>query len=132
ALTFQLVVNDGQANSAAATVNVLVKHLNRAPVASAGPTQTVAERTAVTLDATGSTDADGDALTYSWTQAGGPSVALAGAATAHPTFTTPQVTGTQTFVFQVVASDGQAISVPATVSVSVTHVNRAPVASAAS
>ncbi len=43
--------------------------VNQSPVADAGPDQTVAQTaggTAVTLDGTGSTDPDGDTLTYFW------------------------------------------------------------------
>ncbi len=37
-----------------------------APVADAGPDQSVTTGATVTLDGSGSTDADGDSLTYSW------------------------------------------------------------------
>ena len=40
--------------------------LNSAPVAEMGNDQTVPEESTVTLDGAGSSDADGDALTYSW------------------------------------------------------------------
>jgi len=58
---------------------------NSAPVADAGPNQVVPAGT-VTLNGSGSYDPDGTALTYSWTQIGGASVALTGASTATPTF----------------------------------------------
>ena len=46
------------------------------PVADAGEDQTVEPDTTVTLDASGSTDADGDIQSYSWTQTGGTVVAF--------------------------------------------------------
>ena len=39
---------------------------NLAPVANAGPDQTVATGATVTLDGSASSDADGDALVFSW------------------------------------------------------------------
>lgn len=56
-----------------------------APTAAAGADQSVVRGTAVTLDGSASTLVD----TYRWTQVSGPTVALAGAATARPTFTFP-------------------------------------------
>ncbi|HEY9475149.1 MAG TPA: hypothetical protein VIS06_15050, partial [Mycobacteriales bacterium] len=66
-----------------------------APVANAGPDQTVLVGNPVVLDATGSTGA----ATYAWTQVSGTAVTLASADTARPTFTMPA--GTTPLVFQV-------------------------------
>ncbi len=139
ALTFRLVVNDGLVASAASTVTVNVADVNQAPAASAGASQTVPEMTpafapvTVTLDASASADPEGSALTYAWTQTAGPAVTLSDAAAAQPTFTAPLVprAGTTVLTFQVVVSDpSPAASAPATTSVTVTNVNRPPVASA--
>ena len=105
-LTFSLVGNDGNTNSAPDTVDITVP-ANGNEVADAGPDQTVRGGTVVTLDATASTDGDGDPLTYSWTQTAGPSVTLSDPNSASPTFTTPLGTNvTQTISFSVTVSDG--------------------------
>jgi PKD repeat protein len=66
--TFTVTVSvrddDGGVGSAHALVMV---QLNRAPVANAGPAVTGSEGTAVQFDGTGSSDPDGDVLTYAWT-----------------------------------------------------------------
>ncbi len=67
-----LTVTDGFGGSA--TDDVAITVTNRAPEAEAGADQTleaVGPTTPVSLDGSASTDEDGDALTYSWTWAGG-------------------------------------------------------------
>jgi hypothetical protein len=67
---------------------------NTAPVADAGPDQTVPEGAMVTL-AGAATDADAHdsagPFTFAWTQTGGPVVVLSNPAAASPTFTAPEV-----------------------------------------
>ena len=60
----QLVVNDGKVNSSPDAVTITTE--NSAPVANAGPGQTVPVRQWVQLDGSGSSDVDGDPLTYRW------------------------------------------------------------------
>lgn len=63
---------------------------NQFPIANAGPDFAVNEGAGVLL-AGSATDAENDALTYSWTQTAGPTVMLNGADTATASFTAPQV-----------------------------------------
>ena len=76
---------------------------NQAPDADAGSDQSVASGAPVNLDGTGSSDPDGDPLTYSWTQTGGPPVTLSGSGTATPSFTAP--TGPVALTFQLEVCD---------------------------
>ena len=86
------------------------------PVADAGRGQTVAVGSLVTLDGTGSTDPDGDHLSFAWAQVAGFPVALSDPNTAQPTFVALNVPGTLTFKLTV--SDGTRPS-SATVNVAV-------------
>lgn len=123
---FELVVSDGQASSVPDRVVVRVLELNNAPVAIAGDDLLVYVGDLVTLDASGSFDADNDPLTYAWTQVSGAAVTLDGAQTAHPSFT-PTTSGVLTFALSV--SDGRA-ETEALVSVTVDDVNQVPLADA--
>ncbi|WP_083918229.1 PKD domain-containing protein [Methylosarcina fibrata] len=120
---FSLVVNDGLANSSADSVTITVNAAtgsNTAPTAQAGPDQSVALGALVALDGTGSSDPDNgpSALTYSWTQTGGPTVTLTGADTAQPSFTA----GTAgTYAFNLVVNDGAANSAPDSVTITVSE-----------
>src|SRR4051812_31526251 len=99
---------------------------NRAPVSNAGTDQSVNKAAAVTLDGSSSTDADGNALSYRWTQTSGAAVSLRSGTTSRPTFTAPAASGT--LVFSLVVNDGHSDSTADTVQVSVA--NRVPQASA--
>ncbi len=130
--TFQLVVNDGTDSSLPARVEMDVSNVNQLPVAVAVGPATIAERSGptVTLDGSTSTDADGEMLTFTWSQTAGPTVALSSTTAMAPTFALPEVTADTTFTFKLVANDGTADSAAATVSVLVTNVDRAPTANA--
>ncbi|WP_437668770.1 M36 family metallopeptidase [Sorangium sp. So ce131] len=76
-----------------------------APVADAGEDQAVAIGEEVALDASGSSDPDGDALTFSWAQTAGPAVKLSGEG-ALAAFVAPEVAAATTLTFEVTVSDG--------------------------
>jgi len=77
------IVGYGILNGASAWFLMNPRFLNRAPTAEAGPDQTVECGATVTLDGTASSDPDGDALTYQWSEAG---VVLGTGATLTPSF----------------------------------------------
>src|SRR5439155_842226 len=121
--SFTFKANDGTVDSAAATVSLTVVHVNAAPVATAQAVTTEEDTAkAVVLTAT---DADGDPLTYS-VVAGPTHGALSGT---EPNLTyTPAANynGPDSFTFK--ANDGTVDSSAATVSITITAVNDAPVA----
>lgn len=115
-----LVVNDGKADSAGASVTVTASVANAAPVAQAGPAQTVAVGSIVTLDGSASTDADKDELAYSWTLTAKPAnsaAVLNDSLIAAPKFTA-DVAGD--YVATLIVSDGKISSAAATVAVKAT------------
>ena len=119
-LEFELTVDDGEASDTD-TVAVNVKAPageNTPPIADAGPDQTVdSEQAGVSLDGSGSTDPDGDPITYSWTQTSGPAVSLSGADTATPSFDAP--VGPATLEFELEVCDAEPLCDTDTVAVNV-------------
>ena len=90
------------------TVTVL-NNVDEAPVADAGPDQTVNGNVLVTLAGSGS-DPNLDPVTaYAWAQLAGPAVTLSSTSIGNPTFTSPMVAGDTplTFTLQVTAGGGQ-------------------------
>ncbi|HET7531139.1 MAG TPA: PKD domain-containing protein, partial [Mycobacteriales bacterium] len=88
---------------------------NHPPTAKAGPAQLVLGGSTVQLDGSKSTDADGDPLTYHWTQTAGPTVSLSDSTVAAPTFTAPASAATLTF--SLVVNDGTVDSTAGAVTV---------------
>jgi RHS repeat-associated protein len=103
---------------------------NRPPTARAGSDQTVSIATMVQLDGSGSTDVDGDPLTFRWEFVSVPSgsaASLSDPSAVRPTFT---VDRPGTYVLQLVVSDGATDSLPDTVQIDTQ--NSRPVANAGS
>lgn len=93
---------------------------NAVPVANAGPDQSVEPYDAVTLDGSGSTDADGTVVGYTWSQTGGTAVTLSSWTVQKPTFTAPATLAGDTLTFSLTVTDNLgATSAPDTVTVAV-------------
>lgn len=123
---FTFTVNDGQLDSAPATVNITIQPVNDAPVADA-ISVTNNENTSATITLSGS-DVEGSALTYVLSTTPTHGTLSVGAGTlASPQLTyTPAAdfSGTDSFTFKV--NDGDWDSGVATVSITVVAVNQAP------
>ena len=82
-------VSDG-GRTDTADLTVTLANLNEAPTANAGEDHTgIGEGVPVTLSGSGSDPDANDALTYAWTQTGGPSAPLSDSALAAPIFVAP-------------------------------------------
>jgi len=122
----QLMVNDGTTDSVPDTVTV--NTLNSRPVANAGVDQVVSIGDTVQLSGSGSTDVDGNPLTYAWsltTKPAGSATTLTNPTAVNPTFTV-DVSGT--YIAQLIVNDGTVDSNPDTVSVGTR--NQPPIARA--
>jgi hypothetical protein len=131
-LTFKLTVTDNDGATAIDSVKVTVNNANQPPTANAGSDQTVNEGDSVSLDGSGSTDPDGDTLTYAWTQTAGASVTLSGSDSATPSFTAPDVSADgETLTFELTVDDGNGHTATDTVNINIQNVvvNQPPVAS---
>ena len=83
---------------------------NSAPNALAGAGQTRPAGSLVTLDGSQSSDPDGDALTYQWSQTMGPNVDIAGSSMATASFSTPSVSSDTMLRFQLTVTDAGGLS----------------------
>jgi hypothetical protein len=114
-----LIVNDGKADSAAvASTTVIAEALNVAPVANAGPAQTVLIGSTVVLTGAASSDANADRLTYKWvltTKPTGSTASLSSSTAVSPSFKA-DVEGV--FVASLIVNDGKVDSTTSTVPIS--------------
>ena len=106
---------------------------NQPPTADAGPDQTVNEGQAVSLDASNSTDPDGDIKSYHWVQIGEPSVNLSNPDAEQPTFVAPGV-GSEgaSLTFELTVTDQSGNQSKDMCVVNVTWLNEPPQADAGS
>jgi hypothetical protein len=102
---------------------VTVKVKNVAPVASAGAPREI-HRESVSLDGSGSSDENGDPLTYSWSQTSGP----APLEISDPTAPKPEIRGVRPgrYTLALVVNDGHEESAPSETSVTIRNTAPAP------
>jgi len=124
----QLIVNDGTVSSAADTVTVTT--LNSAPVANAGADVSVVAGRTVSLDGAGSSDVDGDALSFSWALIQRPAGSSAVLGSASNAITSFRADRPGIYIAQLIVNDGSVDGAPDTVTI--TTGNTAPVADAGS
>lgn len=108
-----LTVSNGVASS---TATVTISTISTPPVANAGPGQFVNIGALVQLDGSGSTDVDGNLLSYQWTLS---APANSAAALSDPTAVKPTFTADLpgTYQAQLVVTDKNASSAPSTVTI---------------
>jgi predicted aspartyl protease len=124
----QLIVNDGTVDSAPYTLTIIAA--NTAPVANAGVDQNIPTTTVVTINGSASTDADSNALSYSWsltTIPTGSNAALDVSTSVLSRFTA-DVDGS--YIAQLIVNDGIVDSVADTLTIVAATGNSAPVANA--
>lgn len=102
----------------------------QAPIADAGRDQSVSTGAVVTLDGSGSTDPEGQPITYEWTFLSTPAqsrAALSSATAPRPTFSADRA---GTYEVELVVSDGELSSAADRVVITATDSNHAPTANA--
>ena len=131
---FGLVVSDGDLQSAQSQVQVSLT-VNDPPDADAGIDQTLEtpeDGAMVTLDGSGSSDPEGDSLSYSWVQTSGRTLTLSDATAISPTFSydyPDPLPAEESFSFALTVNDGNQNSEIDEVTITVIN-NQAPTANA--
>jgi hypothetical protein len=131
ALTFQLTVTDTGGLKSTDTCIVNVSWENLAPVADAGPDQTVGEGLQVILNGFGSSDPDDGISIYQWTQTAGVPVQLSDDSAVYPTFIAPNVDPDgSALIFQLTVTDTGGLKSTDTCIINVSWNNVPPIADA--
>ena len=109
-LTFELTVTDIQGEESTDFCIVNVVWVNDPPVASAGQNKNVDGGESVTLDGSGSTDSDGNIVSYSWIQTDGTEVSLDNSSAVNPVFVSPYVTSPgEILIFKLIVTDNEGL-----------------------
>ena len=131
ALTFQLTVTDTGGLQSTDVCMVNVTWQNDAPVANAGPDQSVGENVTVTMNGSNSYDSDDGIVLYEWVQIEGAVVSLSDSTAVNPTFVTPDVVeGGTVLTFRLTVTDSGGLKSSDTCMVNVAWNNQPPVAHA--
>ncbi|MBX3473351.1 MAG: S8 family serine peptidase [Planctomycetes bacterium] len=107
--TWKVIISDNTAGNTGSIHYLALDmdlRVNNSPVADAGANFNVRETQNGQLNGSGSSDADGDSMTYLWTQTGGtPTITLSSATAVSPTFTAPVVSSDRQITFQLRVTD---------------------------
>lgn len=106
--TCTATATDPSGNTGTATLTVTISPPNQSPTAEAAASKSiVSEGQPFILDASSSSDPEGAALAYSWTQIGGPAAELSGTTGPIIEVTAPLLTSDATLEFEVTVTDGE-------------------------
>ena len=108
--TYEIMLTVSDGSLTASDLSSVFVADNTRPAADAGPNQEVGFGDIVALDGSGSTDTEGDPLTYTWTQISGPAVGTGTLTGAHPAFAAPPEVCT--IVYDLSVDDGSGPSLP--------------------
>jgi hypothetical protein len=125
-----LVVSDGKANSELAAVSILASATNLAPVAKPGVNLSVVVGSKVSVDASASSDPNGDTITYRWSllfKPVGSTATLSSASTVSASFIA-DLAGT--YLLGLTVNDGKVDSPVVVLTVTAAKLNAVPVANA--
>ena len=116
--TYSVTVTDS--NGCTKSKSITLAFPNYLPIANAGIDQIVYEGVTVTLDGSGSTDANQDKLSYIWTVPSG--ILLSNSTSSKPSFLAPEVKRDSIITITLVVNDGKVNSAPVTVKVAIQNV----------